>query len=184
QPGQPIASIRLGDARDLPWEDASADVVLLMGPLYHLTSRDDRVQALGEAHRVLREGGLIAAAAVSRYSPLFDGLVRGFLDDPEFAKIVDRDLRDGQHRNTTGKLDYFTTAYMHHPDELAAEATGAGFRDVAVYSVEGPAWAVRDLEERWANPDRRKQLMELLRKVELEPSLAGASSHLLAIGRR
>jgi SAM-dependent methyltransferase len=47
----------VGDARQLPAVDASHDVVLLLGPLYHLQSRDDRLTALREARRVVRPGG-------------------------------------------------------------------------------------------------------------------------------
>ena len=43
-------------------------------------------------------------------------------------RILERDLADGQHRNPTGKLDYFTTAYFHSPAELRAEAIEAGLR--------------------------------------------------------
>ena len=62
---------------------------------------------------------------------------RSSIDDPAFAKIVDRDLDDGQHRNPSDKLDYFTTAYMHHPDELATEVAEVGFRDTELYAVDG-----------------------------------------------
>lgn len=58
-------SAEVGDARSLPMRDASFDVVLLMGPLYHLTSREDRLQALAESRRVLRPGGLLVATARS-----------------------------------------------------------------------------------------------------------------------
>jgi ubiquinone/menaquinone biosynthesis C-methylase UbiE len=47
-------SATLGDARKLAFPDRSADAVLLLGPLYHLTERADRLAALREAHRVLR----------------------------------------------------------------------------------------------------------------------------------
>jgi ubiquinone/menaquinone biosynthesis C-methylase UbiE len=43
----------LGDARELDEPDESVDAVLLLGPLYHLTDRDDRVRALAEARRVV-----------------------------------------------------------------------------------------------------------------------------------
>src|SRR5262249_50314644 len=49
----PLASVRLGDARQLEQPDGSADAVLLLGPLYHLTERTDRVLALTEAKRVV-----------------------------------------------------------------------------------------------------------------------------------
>ena len=52
-----LASAQVADARSLPFADASADAVLMLGPLYHLTAREDRLRALGEALRVLRPGG-------------------------------------------------------------------------------------------------------------------------------
>ena len=54
-----IAGLRtaVGDARELDLADACADAVLLLGPLYHLRRRADRVRALGEARRVVRPGG-------------------------------------------------------------------------------------------------------------------------------
>ena len=54
--GTPLASASAGDARNLRAADGSADAVLLLGPLYHLTSRADRVTALREACRVLPAG--------------------------------------------------------------------------------------------------------------------------------
>jgi SAM-dependent methyltransferase len=52
-------AVRLGTAGDLPAEDGSVDAVLLMGPLYHLVDRADRLAALDEAKRVLRPDGRI-----------------------------------------------------------------------------------------------------------------------------
>jgi ubiquinone/menaquinone biosynthesis C-methylase UbiE len=48
----PLASVAHADARDLPFLDATADAVLLLGPLYHLPAADERAQALAEARRV------------------------------------------------------------------------------------------------------------------------------------
>jgi ubiquinone/menaquinone biosynthesis C-methylase UbiE len=109
--GTALAGAVVGDARRLPYADASADAALLLGPLYHLTDRADRVMALREAHRVLRPGGRIAAAAISRFASTFDGLARGMLVDPGF------------------------------------------------------------------------EALRAIRRVEAEPSLLGASAHLLAVGR-
>jgi ubiquinone/menaquinone biosynthesis C-methylase UbiE len=107
-----LASCRVGDARSLEFPDQSADFVLLLGPLYHLTDRAGRAGALREARRVLKAGGLLFAAAISRFASALDGLSRDLLQDPEFASIIERDLREGQHRNPTGRLEYFTTAYF------------------------------------------------------------------------
>src|SRR2546430_7962313 len=117
-----------GDARALGEPDESYDVVLLLGPLYHLTERDDRLAALREARRVLRPGGLLAAAAISRFASLLDGLHGGYLADSTFWPVVERDLVDGQHRSPpgAGEAPIFTTSYFHRPEELGAEVVEAG----------------------------------------------------------
>jgi SAM-dependent methyltransferase len=183
-PGPALASARVGDARRLEEGDASIDAVALLGPLYHLVERDDRVRALAEARRVLRPGGVVVAAAISRYASLLDGVFRGLIDDPEFLPILERDLREGQHRNPTARLDYFTTAYFHQPSDLAAEAAAAGLSVDVVVAVEGPAWLIPDLEARWQDESRRRQLMDLIRRVEAEPAALAMSAHLLLVARR
>jgi ubiquinone/menaquinone biosynthesis C-methylase UbiE len=169
----------LGDARELPAPDDSHDAVVLFGPLYHLTGAADRRQALCEARRVLRPGGRLVAVAISRFASLLDGLYRGWLDDPQFRPIVERDLADGQHRNPdpVGRPEFFTTAYFHTPDGLTGEIEGAGFTGVASYGVEGPGWPLR---QEWADPQRREQILFAARAAETEPALAGFSHHLVA----
>jgi len=176
----------LGDARNLPFADESADAALLLGPLYHLQDRADRVRALREAHRVLRPGGVVAAAVISRFASLLDGLGRGRLLDPGFEPIVERDLEDGRHENPEplDRPEWFTTAYFHHPDEPARELEAAGFANAAVVAIEGPAAFRDDLEDWLKDPERRELLLRTIRRVEAEPTLLGASSHLLATGIR
>ena len=74
---------RRGEARELPAQDGSFDVVLMMGPLYHLVNARDRQAALREAQRVLRPGGLILAEVISRYAWILDATCKGLLDRPE-----------------------------------------------------------------------------------------------------
>jgi SAM-dependent methyltransferase len=181
----PLASARVGDARALERADASADAVLLLGPLYHLTERDDRLAALREALRVLRPGGWLFAAGISRFASLLDGLSTGKLfDEPVFAAIVERDLSDGRHLNPTGTLSFFTTAYFHRPEDLAAEAGEAGFEAVEVHAVEGPGAFLPDFARRWNDPAQRETLLQFLARVEREPAILGGSPHLLAVARR
>jgi ubiquinone/menaquinone biosynthesis C-methylase UbiE len=183
QPHCPLKSAVVGDARRLSWQDASADVVLLLGPLYHLTEREDRLMVLREAGRVLRPGGVVLAAAVSRYASVLDGLWRHLTDDPAFRTIVERDLIDGQHRNPTGNPDYFTTTYFHRPEDLEGELEDAGLQVQGVCAVEGPSWLLPSLESDLQVPDRRHRLFEYLRRIESEPSLRGISAHLLGVAR-
>jgi SAM-dependent methyltransferase len=184
QPEAPLASAEVGDARALTWGDGTADAVLLFGPLYHLTEREDRLQALRESHRVLRPDGVLLAVAISRFASAFDGLCRGFLKDPPFAEIVRQDLIDGQHRNPTARPEYFMDTFFHHPDELRGEVAEAGFRPINIYGVEGPGWLASGFDAWWENSEYRERLLQLARAVEAEPSLLGASAHLMAVATR
>jgi SAM-dependent methyltransferase len=180
----PLASCRIGDARALDLPDGTADVVLLLGPLYHLTDPQDRARSLGEAARVLKPGGWLFAAAISRWASALDGLARDLFQDPRFTLIVEQDLRDGQHRNPTDRLDYFTTAYFHRPEELAAEVQTAGLALNGVYGLEGPGWILPDVAERMADAQRRAGLLDVARMLETVPAGLGSSAHLLAVARR
>ncbi|HSR26881.1 MAG TPA: class I SAM-dependent methyltransferase, partial [Actinomycetes bacterium] len=113
-----------------------------------------------------------------------DGLLRGYLDEPGFEAIVERDVRDGQHRNPTGRPEWFTTAYFHLPEELAQEVAEAGLGLRTVVAVEGPAWMLADIQARLADPVRRERVLAAIRRVDTAPSLLGASSHLLAVASR
>jgi len=182
--GISLASITRGDARRLGFADGGADAVLMLGPLYHLVESADRREALLEARRVLKSGGVLFAAAISRFASLIDGLSRGFLADEAFREIVKQDLLSGIHRNLSGQADYFTTAYFHRPEELAAELNDVGFEDVDTCGGEGPVWMAARLCESWNDPAQRKQLLEFLMQTENESSLLGASAHLLAVAHR
>jgi SAM-dependent methyltransferase len=173
----------VGDARHLDEEDASFDAVLLLGPLYHLTQRSERLAALGEAKRVLRPSGVVAIAAISRFASLFDGLARGFLFDPEFLPIVQRDLAEGQHRNPEERPEWFTTAYLHEPNELRGEVVEAGLEVIDLVGVEGLAGWLGHLEDRWETEEGRDIILFSARAVERQPSLLGLSAHLLAMAR-
>jgi ubiquinone/menaquinone biosynthesis C-methylase UbiE len=180
QPDHPIAQIVLGDARQLDYPDESTDAVLLLGPLYHLTERDDRLAAFHEARRVLRPRGIVLAVGISRFASTMAGLFEGALEDPDFVRIVKQDLVDGQHRNPTDK-SYFTTAFFHHPDELKIEVQEAGLRYEKTLAIESIASVLSDFEMRWEDPKKRQLIMGVVGWLEEEPSLLGATAHLMAI---
>ena len=184
QPDAPLMEIEVGDARNVKCADSSVDIVLLMGPMYHLTIREDRLTALREAYRILKPGGILFAAAISRFASLFDGLSLGLFEDPAFAAIVERDLTDGQHRNPTNHPEYFTTAFFHHSQELEAEIKESGFLHEITLPVEGPLRNFPYVIDNFNDPQRRERFLALMRRIEHEPSLLGATGHLLAIGRK
>jgi SAM-dependent methyltransferase len=172
-----------GDARALDRPSSSVDVVLLLGPLYHLVDGADRLQALAEARRVLRPDGLVFVAAISRFAALVDLLVRlDRLHEPDVFAVVADAVTTGVFRGSVGGL--FTTAYFHRPSELRDEARDAGFTTVGLFNVEGPGFAVHDVADRWSDPARREALLAAARLVEDDPDMLAAASHLLLVGRR
>ncbi|MGW7410562.1 class I SAM-dependent methyltransferase [Streptomyces sp. NPDC054833] len=179
------ASVELGDARHLTAENASYDVVLVLGPLYHLLERTDRDQALAEAYRVLKPGGLVAAAGINRYASLFEHTAFAHLHKEPIRKSIGAILATQIH---DGKKA-FTAAYFHSGEQLHDEVAAAGFTGTEVFGVEGPAWSLLAAAER--NTGQSFQATSLFesaltaaRLAEPYPELLAASSHLLAVGRR
>jgi 2-polyprenyl-3-methyl-5-hydroxy-6-metoxy-1,4-benzoquinol methylase len=179
----PRISAEIGDARQLPAPDDTFDAALLLGPLYHLPSRDDRVLALREAGRVVRPGGLVFVATISRFASLFDSLAKGFLFSQEGAEMIEQDLATGQHRNDANIPGWFTTAYFHRPEELSQECGDAGLDVLTVVGVEGMASWQSDLEDRWSDLADRQMIVESAEMIESEESLLGLSPHLIAVAQ-
>ena len=175
------AVAELGDARALPYRDNSADAALLLGPLYHLTERADRLEALREAKRVLKPGGKLFVAVISRFASLLDGLSFGFLDDPAYKESVEYVLKTGVHQNPQRRTGLFTTAYFHRPEDLELEMEEVGLKLEALLGLEGPSRYLTDLDVTLADAEKTATLLNLLRTTEHEPSLLGVSPHILAV---
>ncbi|GIM96867.1 methyltransferase [Paractinoplanes toevensis] len=169
----------LGEARRLDEPDSAYQATLLLGPLYHLPERRDRVTALREAARVTAPGGFVAAATISRYAGLYDTLVRDRYLEPDVRRITDATVMTGVH--DPFDQDLFTLAYFHHPDEIVDEFTDAGLTGAARYALEGGAWLFADRDGWLEGDDRTVALLDALRSVEQEPSLFGITSHLLTV---
>jgi SAM-dependent methyltransferase len=178
-----LAGLRtaVGDARELDLADASADAVLLLGPLYHLRRRADRIRALAEARRVVRPGGPVFVAAISRWAPRIDGvlwsrLYEAYPDLPELVVDVER----------TGQLPPFGpgsfSGFCHRPRQLAAELRDAGLAVADLVSVEGPAFMVPDLAERLEDQGARAVVLDTARALERVPELLGIGPHLVGTG--
>ncbi len=172
----------VGDARELDLPDDSCDAVLLLGPLYHLIERESRVLALREAARVLRPGGIVVAAAISRWAVLVDGVLRGRLGEglPAFAGVLDEALATGV---LAPLVDGGFSAYCHRPEELRAEMADAGLATLELLAVEGPGAVLPDLEQRWTDDAAREAVLDVARRLEGVPEITGFGPHLLAVGR-
>lgn len=97
----------------------SVDVVLMLGPLYHLRDRPDRLQALSEALRIIRRGGAVSAA-ISRFAALLDLVIRlDRLAQPPVLDAMATGLTSGEFSG--GGSGLFTTANLHRPAEFRLE---------------------------------------------------------------
>lgn len=168
-----------GDARALDATDHSYDVVLFLGPLYHLTRRADRIRALGEARRVVRPGGLVVTAAISRHAALLDLGAQGQVNPGNEARYA-QGISVGAYDGSNG----FTAAYFHTVAELRDEWADSGLGQPEVFGVEGPLWpTVRHLTASGlpVPPALFDSALSVARIVERDPALLAASSHLLAV---
>ena len=173
----------VGDARDLDLPDASVDAVLLLGPLYHLIDRAERVSALRECARIVRPGGPVFAAAISRWAARIDGMLREriYLKHPVVLDLIDRIDRTGM---LPPLQEGGFTAFCHRPGELRDEIAEAGLEVAGLVSVEGPAFILGDLDTRMADPVDRSVALEVARAIEQVPELGGFGPHLIATGIR
>lgn len=171
----PGVTAAVGDARELAAADGRFDAVLLLGPLYHLVEVADRARALAEARRVLRVGGVLAAAGISRYLSAIELGGNGGLGEdlvPSVAEVI----ASGRYDGHAG----FTTTHWHTAEELRAEVLAAGFAEVAVYGIEGPAWPALDA----AGATEFSAALRCARLVETDPLMINSSAHLLAVASR
>ncbi|HEV8463326.1 MAG TPA: class I SAM-dependent methyltransferase [Gaiellaceae bacterium] len=174
----------VGDARALPYDDASFDAVLLFGPLYHLSARDDRLLTLREASRVCRSGGIVAATVISRYAGLLDHLKGGRIADPAVFVNVMAQTVNGRRVPPEHRIGVFPDAYFHLPQELADEFEEAGLGTADIYAVQGLGWLATEFLELWADPVGQAHVLEIAERFEREPSVQAISPHLLAVGTK
>jgi SAM-dependent methyltransferase len=178
----PQLDTQVGDARSLDLPDACVDVVLLLGPVYHLRERSDRVRALSEARRIVSESGVVHVAAISRWAARLDGILVQRLHEtrPELVEIVDEAALTGWVR--PAHEGGFSCA-THTPADLRAEVSDAELRVEALVSLEGIGFALSDIDARLDDPVQRALVLDTLRSVESVPDLLGVGPHLLATAR-
>ncbi|MGQ7313496.1 GrpB family protein [Microbacterium arabinogalactanolyticum] len=167
----------VGDARELEHADQSFDAAILLGPLYHLASREDRLRALREAARVVRAGGVVLAAGLSRYVAFGAASLGRPVPTPfpgEWAALI----ADG----TPGSQLRFPAGHFHTAEELEDEVADAGMDVLEVVGVEGPAGllleSVADV-----HPDVREAALTVARAASAVPGIPDQSAHLIAVAR-
>jgi ubiquinone/menaquinone biosynthesis C-methylase UbiE len=178
--GVELQGVVHADALDLTaFPEEAFDAVLLMGPLYHLHQEGDRLKALGQASRLLKPGGSIFATFITRFSAFRDAAVHGYSfveADPAYTEQV---LANGINYHDAG----FTDAYFARPEEVIPLMEKAGFKTIKMIGCEG----ILSGHEEYVyslSGEARGFWLNLNYRFAQEPSLYGASDHLMYIGRK
>ncbi len=180
----PLALIQTADVRSLELEPESFDVVLLMGPMYHLTTVDERLAVLRKVQGWLKRDGIGFVACISRFGSMLDGFISGMFEDPEYLGIVRQDLETGVHGPNKENTRYFTDAYFHRPDEIEQEARSANLEIVDHVAVEGIGWIWQNFHAWWSDERKRDILLEMVSRTDREPSILGVSGHMILIVKK
>jgi S-adenosylmethionine-dependent methyltransferase len=173
--------LALADARDLRLvEKQSFDAALLMGPLYHLVLEDDRRAAMREVYERLKPGGLIFSTFISRYGVLADLLKKmpAWIESRAEARShLERGKRPDD-QPPGGFRGYFARLA-----EIAPLHEALGFQTIALAGVE-PCIAADDESYNHLAGEQRELWLDLFDELSTEPTIIGASRHLLYVGRK
>ena len=193
-PGTKLASAVVCDARSVPRPDASADAVLLMGPLYSITEYEERILAIKESHRLLKDDGLLFSAALTPYSVLVPQIALYHIDDtkkrreqedPSVIAIIERALEDGCYENPEKRIaSGLGSSHLHTAKALREELLCGGFDTDSVHGVMGGAWLAPNLDALLENPETKEVLMKTIRMLDTHEEIIGLSGHLLAVSRK
>ncbi|MBQ7327223.1 MAG: class I SAM-dependent methyltransferase [Clostridia bacterium] len=171
-------TVRQGNAIDLSFiEDEKYDITLLLGPMYHLYTEEDKLKALSEAVRVTKRGGVIFAAyCMGDASVLQYGFGRGII-----RELIEKCLLDPETFDTfSNPWDLFE---LHRKEDIDALRTNFDVEQLHFVATDGYANHIR---ERLAEMD--EDTYELFIKYHLATcerlDLIGYSNHTLDIFKR
>jgi len=169
------------DARDLhAVTEQQFDAVLLMGPLYHLVDEADRKIVLNAVRERLRTGGILFSAFISRFGVMSD-LIRNVPNWVENQAEVRSVLERGRRPEDFPRGGF--RGYLVRTSELAPLHEAIGFETLTVTGVE-PGIAADDESYNRLEGTLRQLWLDLFQEISAEPSILGASRHLLYIGRK
>ena len=166
-----------GNALELEGYEQKYDVVLLMGPLYHLVKEVDRKAAIRGALKLLKPNGLIFASFISNYAPIQDTLNNLYT----FASVENllSYLKNGRNDDGEG----FTTAYFTDYKEAKNLMNSFGLRELAFAGIENILGSkekeINNLEE-----VEYEKWLEIGYQLSRDQNVIGMSQHFLYIGRK
>lgn len=173
---EPLADVVQGDARSMPFlPDGVADVTLLLGPLYHLTSDAEKVKALSEARRVTRRGGLIFVAyLMNEYS-----ILSYCFDDDRIGGLMERGVVDADFHVRVVPDELYDYVRLEDIDRLNA---AAGLERVTIFSPDGAADYMRT-RLNYMSDETFARFIDYQKCISERPDLIGAGSHVVDVVR-
>lgn len=173
---EPNADVVKGDARSMPFlPDNTADITLLLGPVYHLIGDEEKGKALSEAKRVTKAGGLIFVAyLMNEYSILSycfnEERINGLIEE----KVVDNDFHI--RARETDLYDYVRLEDINRLNEQT------GLERVTIFSPDGAADYMRTRLNYMSEPTFAR-FIEYQKSISERPELIGAGSHVVDVVR-
>jgi S-adenosylmethionine-dependent methyltransferase len=175
--GVSLAGFVHGNALDLSGIPSTFDVILLMGPLYHLIAEADRKKAVEEALNLLQPGGLLIASFISNYAPLQDHLTH--LLPVQSVDLLLGYLINGVNQGSEG----FTTAYFTGFREAQSFMARFGLTELVFAGVENILGS-KENEINQLSDDEYGKWLEIAYRLSQDEYLMGTSQHFLYIGRK
>lgn len=171
---EPKADVQQGDARNMPFIPThSADVTLLLGPLYHLIGFDEKLKALNEARRVTRPGGLIFVAyLMNEYS-----ILSYCFDEDRIGGLLARGVVDDQFHIQAQADELYDYVRI---DDINALDQAAGLERVTIFSPDGAADYMRTRLNRMSD-ETFAHFIEYQKCISERPDLIGAGSHVVDV---
>lgn len=166
-----------GNALELGEYEQKYDVIMLMGPLYHLINESDRKAAVDGALRLLKQNGIIIASFISKYAPIQDYL-KGIHPIESVDELLGY-LEDGKSAGDKG----FTTAYFTSAKEAKDLMNGFGLRELIFVGVENILGS-KEKEINELGESEYIKWLDICYKLGQDENLIGTSEHFLYIGRK
>ncbi len=170
------------NATDLScYKDDSFDVVLLFGPLYHLTEKDEREKCIREVSRVLKAGGKVFASFIPHLSGSI-ALVQRFCWSPDQVDIntLEGCFDSGRFKNLSDKG--FQEGYYPTSEEIEKLFLENGFDKLLVRSIRGFGYEKEDVIYKFKNKNVFTKLLDLINSTAEDKSIIEMCGHAMYVG--
>ena len=156
--------------------DKEFDLIILFGPMYHLYTKEDKVKALMEAKRVLKdEGTILVAYTMNEYSVL----VYGFREN-HIQECLENGKLDANYRVCPSSEDLYDYVRL---EDIDSYNEAAGMERIQIISADGPSDYMRQVLNTMDEKTFQTFIDYHLTTCE-RPELVGAGSHTVDIIRK